>query len=167
MRCPKTLMSPNKDSLPPAPRRHLPAHTVRLLVWGCVAFFLLFLIRRVKLRTPSSASRRKQQKAHAKIKSKSERLRKTTPGSESSFLRHCSEFYWQQGSAFHMRGPSLTARCLFPPGTATESGGTGSPAETSRIAHGSARIRPQRPPAPSTTGTGGKRPLKTFTVGSI
>lgn len=87
---------------------------------------------------------------------------KQTPGQESNFLRHCLEFYWQQGSAFHMLGPGLTARCLFASGTPTSC-----PDSPEKPQWG-----PDPSPASPTTNPGrtgtvprGKQPSKTFTLG--
>lgn len=49
-------------------------------------------------------------------KSPTKSLRRTTPGWESDFLRHYLEFYWQQGSAFHMLSAGLAAPLPLPTG---------------------------------------------------
>lgn len=85
-----------------------------LVGFGFCRFCTFCLICGVELQRASSDPWRKQQKPPTKVTKKPKCLRKTTPREESCFLRHCLEFYWQQGSAFHMLGPGLAAPLPFP-----------------------------------------------------
>lgn len=125
MTCPKPPGAEQGPVPPPSPNT---CQTTQLSLqfnhFG-FSFFFFLLISPVKLPTATSGSEKTTKGTHEnKVKvqmpeEKKKTKNKQTPGQESNFLRHCLEFYWQQGSAFHMLGPGLTARCLFASGTPT------------------------------------------------